>query len=457
MKLFQKFPDTFLILLAILFVFTILTWIVPAGEFDRTKLNGRTVVVAGSYHQMEAQPQGIGAFLKAPIKGFVGAADIIAFVLIVGGAFAMLTRTGAIDAGLRSMISLTEARPAYRRFVIPLLMVLFSLGGATFGMSEEVLVFVLITIPLARAMGYDAIIGVAIAFVGAGAGFAGAFLNPFTVGIAQGIAELPPFSGAGYRLVVWIVMTGIAILYVMRYARQIQVDGKENTPAATSSEIVTPPAEMDLPKQLILLFLLMVLVLLIIGANRWGWYIYEITALFLVMGTGAAILGRLSVSDAIDAFKSGASDMLTPVLIIALARALIVVAEEGKIIDTLLNSLAAGVQDLPKAISVQLMFLLQTALNFFVPSGSGQAALTMPLMAPMSDLLGVSRQVAVLAFQLGDGLSNMIIPTSGVTMGVIAIGNISYDRWFRWMLPLFLILTFAAMILLTLPVVLFEW
>lgn len=457
MKLFQKFPDTFLILLAILCGFTLLTWIVPAGEFDRTEVNGRTVVVPNSYQSVPAHPQGVGAFLMAPIKGFEAAADIIAFVLLVGGSFAMLTRTGAIDAGLRRMIQLTQDRPSLRQLVIPLLMVLFSLGGATFGMSEEVLVFVLITIPMAKALGYDAITGIAIAFVGAGAGFAGAFLNPFTVGIAQGIAELPPFSGFGYRLVVWTVMTVIVILFVMRYARRIYQAPAESTDLNLTGVQGGSFPSLDFRKQLILVFLLVTIVLLIIGANRWGWYIHEITALFLVMGTGAAIIGQLSVSDAIDAFKSGAKDMLTPVLIIALARALIVVASDGKVIDTLLNNLAGAADGLPKVVSVQVMFLLQSALNFFVPSGSGQAALTMPIMAPLSDLLGISRQVAVLAFQLGDGLSNMIIPTSGVTMGVIAIADIPYDRWFKWMLPLFLILTVVAMALLILPVLFFVW
>lgn len=457
MKLFQKFPDTLLILLAILCVFTLLTWIVPAGEFDRAELNGRTVVVPNSYHAVPAQPQGVGAFLMAPIKGFEAAADIIAFVLMVGGSFAMLTRTGAIDAGLHRMIHLTQEQPSLRQFIIPLLMVLFSLGGATFGMSEEVLVFVLITIPMAKALGYDAITGIAIAFVGAGAGFAGAFLNPFTVGIAQGIAELPPFSGFGYRMVVWTVMTLIVIVFVMRYARRIY---QVPTPETLQNTAVEPTGSfpvLDFRKRLILIFLLLTLVMLVIGANRWGWYIHEITALFLAMGTGAAIIGQLSVSDAIDAFKSGTKDMLTPVLIIALARALIVVAGDGKVVDTLLNNLASAADGLPQVVSVQVMFFLQSALNFFVPSGSGQAALTMPIMAPMSDLLGISRQVAVLAFQLGDGLSNMIIPTSGVTMGVIAIADIPYDRWFKWMLPLFLILTLAGMVLLALPVLVFAW
>ncbi len=463
MKRIQKFPDTLLILLAILAVFTLLTWIIPAGEFARADRDGRTVVVPGSYHAVDPQPQGLGAFLMAPARGFAGAAQIIAFVLLVGGAFSMLARTGAIDAGLYSVIALTRRRPAMKQFVIPLLMVAFSLGGATFGMSEEVLVFVLITLPLASALGYDAIVGVAISFVGAGVGFAGAFLNPFTVGIAQGISELPPFSGMGYRLVVWAVMTLLAVLYVMRYAARIAKDPRSSPvydlrreETASLSESETAPA-LNARRRAILFFLLFSLVILVVGVNAWGWYIDEITALFLVMGTGAALIARLPVAAALDAFKSGAADMLPPALVIALAKGLILIAGDGKIIDTVLHSLASTADGLPRALAVQAMFLLQSALNFFVPSGSGQAALTMPIMAPLSDLLGISRQVAVLAFQFGDGLSNMIIPTSGVTMGVIAIARIPYDRWFRWMLPLFLLLSLLAMVLLALPVLFFVW
>lgn len=454
MKLIRQFPDTLLILAAILALFTLLTWIVPAGEFDRVEQQGRTMVLPGSYQAVEAHPQGLGAFLMAPIRGFVGAAQIIAFVLLVGGAFSMLARTGAIDAGLRSLVDLTRRRPAMRTWVIPLLMVAFSLGGATFGMSEEVLVFVLITIPLALALGYDAITGVAISFVGAGAGFAGAFLNPFTVGIAQGISELPPFSGVEYRLLVWLLMTLVAVLYVVRYAARIhQVPAADPQQTTVSEE---QPA-LDTRGRLILLFLLLTLVVLIIGVNRWEWYINEITALFLVLGIGAAAIGRLHVNEALDAFKKGAAEMLTPVLVIALAKGLIVIAGDGKIIDTMLNTLASAADGLPRVLAVQVMFFLQSALNFFVPSGSGQAALTMPIMAPLSDLLGISRQVAVLAFQFGDGLSNMIIPTSGITMGVISIAKIPYDQWFRWMLPLFLLLSLLAMVLLTLPVLFFVW
>lgn len=462
MRLFKKFPDTLIILLIIMAIFVGLTWILPAGSFERVELNNREVVVPGTYQTVEAQPQGLGDFLMAPIKGFVGAAQIIAFVFLVGGAFAMLNRTGAVDAGLQHIIRRSEARPALRKWVIPLVMLLFSLCGATFGMSEEVLVFVLITIPLSLAMGYDSLVGVAISFVGAGAGFAGAFVNPFTIGVAQGIAELPTFSGLEYRLLAWVMMTTVAIIFVMYYAAKIHRDPSLSPvyvldQKREQSELKTEQLQLTRARQLLLLCLFLTLGILIYGVNQWQWYINEITGLFIALGIVSAIIGRLSTEEALDAFKEGARDMLTPALVIALAKGLIVIASDGKIIDTLLHAIAGAADGLPRMASVEIMFLLQSGLNFFVPSGSGQAALTMPIMAPLSDILSISRQTAVLAFQFGDGLSNMVIPTSGVTMGVLSIAKIPYQVWLKWMLPLFLVLTALAMILLVIPLYFDVW
>lgn len=459
----RKFPDTLAIILGIMVVFIILTWIVPAGQFERTVVNHREVIVPGSYERVEAAPQGIGAFFQAPIKGFISAGQIIAFVFLVGGAFAIVNRTGAIDAALQNIIRFSERKPQYKRFIIPLVITLFSLAGATFGMSEEVLVFVLITIPLALALGYDSITGVAISFVGAGLGFAGAFINPFTIGIAQGIAELPPASGMGFRLIAWFVTTTIGIVFIMRYTAKLDRDPTAS-PVYELDQIregehlnIGEQLDFSLQRKLVLVALAAALILLVVGVSSWGWYINEIAGLFIALGFAAAAIGRLNLDTAIEAFKSGAGDMLTAALVIALAKGLIVIAEDGRIIDTILNGIATASEGLPQGATVEIMFLLQTALNFFVPSGSGQAALTMPIMAPLSDLLGISRQTAVLAYQFGDGLSNLIIPTSGVTMGVLAIAKIPYNVWLRWCFPLFLILSIAAMLMLLMPLYVFEW
>jgi uncharacterized ion transporter superfamily protein YfcC len=459
----KKFPDTLLIILGIMVVFVALTWIVPAGEFERTVINGREVLVPGSYQRVEANPQGLGALLQGPVRGFISAAQIIAFVFLVGGAFGIITKTGAIDAGLQRIINFSQRHPRYRHWILPVVTTLFSLAGATFGMSEEVLVFVLITIPLALALGYDSITGIAVSFVGAGLGFAGAFINPFTIGVAQGIAELPPASGMGYRLFVWGVTTTIGIAYIMRYALKLERDptlspvyeldrSRDQGQLGNAEQI-----EFTTAHRYVLLALCAALLLLVYGVGQWGWYINEIAGLFIGLGMVAALISHLNLEASVVAFKDGAKEMMTAALVIAMAKGLIVIAEDGKIIDTLLHTIAGLSEGLPKAVTVEIMFIFQALLNFFVPSGSGQAALTMPIMAPLSDLLGISRQTAVLAFQFGDGLSNLIIPTSGVTMGVLAIAKIPYNVWVKWFLPLFLLLCVACMLMLLPPVLMFEW
>lgn len=457
-----KFPDTLTIVLVILVVFIALTWIIPAGEFDRTMKEGREIVVPGSYERVEPKPQGVGAFLTAPIRGFIGAAQIIGFVFLVGGAFGIIHATGAINAGLHSIIEFSKKNPGKKHLIIPFVMVLFSLAGATFGMSEEVLVFIMITIPLALALGYDSIVGVAMPFIGAGAGFAGAFSNPFTIGIAQGIAEVPIFSGWEYRIAVWLILTTIAITFIVLYSRKIEKD-----PARSPMYDIDQERDMSAFKEesmhfttrrrIVLIALALAIVLLVVGVNVWDWYINQIAGIFIGLGILTALVYRLAASKAVNAFLDGAKDMMTAAMVIGLTRGLLIVATDGKIIDTILHSISTAADNVPAFVSVQIMFLFQGVLNFFIPSGSGQAALTMPIMAPLSDILGVTRQTAVLAFQLGDGLFNMIIPTSGVTMGVLAIGKIPYERWVKWLYPLMLIFLLAALILLVPPVLYFTW
>ncbi len=459
----KKIPNTYVIVFSILIFIILLTWIIPSGEFNRVQVDGRSLIEEQSYHEVEASPQGFGAFFLAPVRGFIRAAQIIAFVLIVGASFSIFTKTGAINSGLEMLIQWSLKKRVYKRLMIPLLMIFFSLAGATFGMCEEVLVFILITIPFALALGYDSIVGLAIPFVGAGAGFAGAFSNPFTLGIAQGIAELPPMSGWAYRMVVWSVMTAIAIIFVLRYALKIEKN-KENSPVYDIDQkrtiLNTTKNEqkvLTLPHALSILVFVGGLGVLIYGVTNLHWYINEIAGLFFAMGLLAAFINKLKMNDAVDAFIYGAKDMVNAALLIGICQGMLIVAEDGKIIDTILFYTADITKGIHKGFSVQVMFLVQTMLNFFIPSGSGQAALTMPVMAPLSDLLGITRQTAVLAYQLGDGLSNMIIPTSGVTMGILAAAEIPYEKWFKWLLPLFVIFVIVAMVLLALPVIFFNW
>jgi len=456
MKL-KKFPHSLLLVSIVLFALVILTWIIPSGKYETKtiEVNGITknIVIPDSYKEVEPNYQGLELFL-APLEGFVSASDIIAFVFLVGGAFSIVNRTGAINAGLYRIIDMTKKNESLRHFVIPILMMLFSIGGATFGMAEEVLVFLMVTIPLAIALGYDPIVGIAIPFIGAGVGFAGAFMNPFTVGIAQGIAGIEPlFSGMIYRLVVWFIMTIIAIIFVYRYAEKVRKDpsksvvGKidygDKLKGLNSEEMI-----FNNKRKIIILGLIVSLCILIYGVTNYSWYIAEISGLFVALGIISALIYRLNSDEIISAFIDGAKDMIVPALLIGLAKGALIIAENGMIIDTMLYNIAYVAEGLPKIISVEIMFLVQSGLNFIVPSGSGQAALTMPILAPLSDVLGISRQTSVLAYQFGDGITNFIIPTSGVTMGILEIAKVPYNTWLKWILPLMIFLFLFAFTML---------
>lgn len=448
------FPHTIVIIIFIMIGLILLTWILPAGEFEKQLVNGRKVIIPGTYHQVSGSPQGLGSMLTAPIKGFIEAAQVIGFCLIVGGAFGMLARTKAIPAALNRLLERSKDNPRLNSIIVPIVMVFFSLAGATFGMSESTLVFVMITIPLAIALGYDSIVGISMSFMAAGVGFAAAITNPFNIGVAHGIAELPLFSGWEFRVLIWTVLTSIAILFVMRYANRIkrniqissvyEIDRDRSVEVSEDSSIKI----FDIRQKIIIGLLFISLILLVYGANQWKWFINEISALFIALGILSAVVYRLKTRDAVDAFINGAKDMVTAGLIIGMSRGLLVIASQGKIIDTILFSVSGLGKSLPPELSVQVIFIFQSLFTFLVPSGSGQAALTVPIVAPLSDLLEVGRQTAVTAFHLGDGLFSMLVPTSGVTMGVLSIAKIPYTKWVKWFIRLLLILFGVSMILL---------
>ena len=456
-------PDALLIIGGVLLLAVLLTWIIPPGEFDRRTEGSRTVVVPGTYHSVETDPVPWYGFFTAPIKGFTDhdAAMIIAFVLLIGGSFSILNSTGAIEALLYRLLRAARDRPSRKRFVIPILMLAFSIGGNTFGMAEEVLVFLMITVPLARSMGWDPIVGAAIPFIGAGVGFAGAAFNPFTVGIAQGLSELPIFSGWEFRMLVWMALTMIAIIFVMRYARSIEKEPRKSRMHGLSEgeEAAMELNMIPLTGRRIAVLILFVATigLLIHGVNNWDWYIVEIAGLFTAMGIIAAVIGGVGANRAAKEFMNGAREMVAAAVLIGLSKSVLIVMQEGRIVDTVLHGLSISIGDLPNAISVQVMLLVQFCINFFVPSGSGQAALTMPIMAPLADLLQVPRQAAVLAYQLGDGLCNFVIPTSGVTMGVLGIARIPFGIWLRWIFRLMLLLIGTGMAFLVIGVTMDVW
>ncbi|MHC5062648.1 MAG: YfcC family protein [Planctomycetota bacterium] len=450
-------PNVFVLIASILLIVGGLTWVIPGGEFSRqakkTPAGEKQVVVPDSYEATEAVRQSPWDLLKAPIRGFEDGADVIGFILLVGGAFGILNATGAIMALL--MWLTRKMKGAGRLIMIPVLMFAFSLGGALFGMAEETIPFVLVTVPLAVALGFDVITGVAIPFVGSQAGFAAAFLNPFTLGIAKGIAEQPMSEGQGYRIFCWVLVTAIIAAFVTWHAWRVSRDPSKSLTADLDakwraeihadeqSTIELKPAHL-----LTLVAFIFCMGFLAYGALYLDWYITEISGLFLAMSLICGLSGGLKLRAIADAFVQGAKDLAPAAILVAFARGIIIIAQDGKIIDTMLDSMAGTMSGLGPVLGTEAMFCMQTVINFFVPSGSSQAALTMPIMTPLSDLISVPRENAILAYQFGDGFTNMIIPTNPVVIGALAMAKLEYGTWFRWMIKLQILLFILGMTLL---------
>ena len=435
-----EFPHVFVLLFGIIVLVAILTHFIPAGEYERGETSdGRLEVIDGTYHAVERTTIDFFDVFQLFHKGIVEGADIIAFILIIGGAFGILNATRSIDSGFAWISNKLEGKEI---IIIPIVMTLYSLGGATFGMSEETIPFVLISIPLALRMGFDSIVGVAMVLVGVYSGYAGAFLNPFTIGVAQGIAELPLFSGIGFRILIWLLYTGLGIAFVMFYAIKIKKDPIKSTMYHLDQSLnMEKTDEVKLLRRhifIIALFLLTI-VSLAVGVMLFDWYIIEMSALFLIMGIIAGIIYGMWANQIAEKFVDGCKDIVLAAVSVGFAYGILVVLQETSTIDTILYTVSTWVKNLPTSFSAIGMYVVQIVMNFLVPSGSGQAALTMPIMTPLSDLTGVSRQTAVFAFQLGDAISNVFIPTSGIVMGSLAIARISWMKWIRWLFPLIVI------------------
>ena len=525
----RKIPHTYVIVFSIVVLSAMLTWIIPGGAFDRQIINvngvDRSVVIPGSFHTVESNPQTWQIF-SALFDGFVDKADIIVFILIIGGAFWIMNESKAIDVAIQSVLRFTK-KIEHNKFIsflgadniiFLLIMLMFSFFGAVFGMSEETIAFIIIFVPLAISMGYDSIVGVSLCFVAAALGFAGALLNPFTIGIAQGLSNLPLFSGIGYRMFCWLAINLAGFWFVLRYARKVKKNpaispvkeddkywierkGGESsrivysTPLSAyamygiliavlvvfslfnpisiitiaENKIALPalPAItflfiiagfISLRKSVhffILLILMITILVLIIGVMGYGWYIMEIATLFFAMGIAAGISMNYSANKITKLFLDGIKDIQSAAIIVGLAGGIVIILNNGNIIDTMLYKLSGSISGMGKMASLSMMYVVQNLINLVMPSGSAKAALTMPVMSQFSDLIGLSRQATVMAFQFGDGFTNMITPTSGVLLGVLSVAKIPYEKWFKWIFPLIIMLIILGFILL-IPTVLMK-
>jgi uncharacterized ion transporter superfamily protein YfcC len=432
-----KVPNTYVIIAAIIVLCAMMTWIMPGGQY--VKADDGTV----SYEAVDSVPQTWQVF-SAIYHGFIKQAGIIIFILVVGGAFWLLNATGAVEVGIKRFISLIGKRD---KIVLIALTVLFSLGGAVFGMSEETIPFVGIVVPLAVSMGYDAFMGMLVVYVASNVGFSSAFLNPFTVGIAQGMADLPLFSGMGYRLFCWGLLTVLLVLFVIIYARKTKrvdtVAGKVEAEPLTRRQAW------------VLAILALTVAVLIVGVTCFEWYLPEITGLFLAMGIVCGLIAGFPSGRIVNELLAGAKDILSAALVVGFASGIIVILQDGKIIDSILHSMQEGLDGTGKVGSLTAMYGIQAIINFLIPSATAKAAITIPIMAPFSDMVGVSRQSMVLAFQFGDGFTNMITPTSGVLVAALAMARIPYSKWVKWIWKMVLVLLVLGFLLL-LPTVLFQ-
>ncbi len=522
----REFPNTYVIIFGIILVCALATWFVPGGEY----VKDAAVQAEGAQVEFREVPA-VGQWwriMETFYNGFTRQSGIICFILVIGAAFWVVNRSRAIDAGIFSFLKFVTrleqnralAKVGVNNIVIVLIMLMFSLFGAVFGMSEETIAFVIILVPLAISMGYDSIVGVCMVYVAAHVGFAGAILNPFTIGIAQDLAGLPMFSGIEYRFFCWVVLNVITIAFVLLYANRVkrnpqksvmyEVDAHwrnhiaeqgtgvgyyRNTaswvsfaiaaavvvlftvgysadtwlsigaqkfhaawllPAVAVAFIALSVAALRKSVHFYILSLLgFTIIYLVVGVLGFSWYIGEISALFLTLGVLSGIAMGLSANSIVKELMDGAKDILSAALIVGLAAGIVYILQEGRIIDTILHSMASSLGEAGEVGSLGLMYAIQTVINLVIPSASAKAAITMPIMAPFADIIGVSRQATVLAFQFGDGFTNMITPTSGVLIAVLGIARIPYGKWFKWALP-FILLLVATGFLLLLPAVFMQ-
>jgi uncharacterized ion transporter superfamily protein YfcC len=436
-----RIPHTYVLLFSLMLIAAVGTWFIPAGSYNRVVQNGRELIDPNSYQPVEGRPAGLPSVLMAFPKALAEVADIVFYIFIIGGAFGVLNRTGAIQGGIHSLVRRLGGK---RTMLLVILTLVFAVGGGSIGIAEETLVFLPALLLLARSLGYDSLVGGGIALVGANAGFASAFMNPFTVGVAQGIVGLPLFSGLQFRLVLWTIMTVVTILFMARYAAKVKARPEislmyELDRQRAPVEAAGTEEKFTGRHSAVLLVALLALVLLAVGALRWHWGIRELSALFFGLAVLAGPVGKLSLDETAKSFIKGAAELTYAGLVVGLARSILVILRDAQVMDTLTHALAATIRHWPSSISAIGIYVIQNLLHFLVPSGSGQAAVSMPILAPLGDLLGITRQTNVLAYQLGNGLTNVFIPTQGYFMAALGILGIPWSKWVRWLLPLLLI------------------
>ena len=450
-----RMPTAYTILFCLILLVALSTWLIPAGSYDYAD----GIPISGSYHAVAPAPQGIGAALKAAFRGFYDAVDVCVFILMVGGFLGVVMKTGAIDAGVSNVITRLQGR---ENLLITILMLFFGLGGTTYGMWEETMAFFPLLLPIFLAAGYDAVVGVAVILLGAGAGVIASTVNPFATGIAAGFAGVSLGEGIVLRLLEWVAFEAAAIWFVMAYAAKVKKNpsksvvgvGSGNIHVAMDETVPFTPKRKVIMAVFTLTFLLMVYAVIPfdemgLSLPALGWWFPELSALFLVAGVVIGLIDRMSEEELVETYVAGCADLLGVAFIIGISRGITVLMNDGAITDTVLHW---GEQALSGAGAISftlLVFALYLPLTILIPSSSGLATLSIPIVAPLGKFAGVGGDLVVTAFQSASGLVNIITPTAAVVMGALALGHVPYDRWVKyvWKLILwFLLLALAFLV-----------
>jgi len=450
-----KVPHTLIIMFVLTLIMSILTWILPPGqyEYEAVEVEGvvRNLAVPGSFHYIdksEGNPAGLLDFMSSFHKGLIEAADIVMLIFLVNAAFGLIIKTGAIHGFLGALLRKFSGK---EKILIPLFFMIFALGGSLFGMLNEFNGLVPIFTGLGVALGYDPLVGMAIVTLGAYMGFAGSIMNPYTVVVSQSIAGVPIYSDSSYRVLIFLVICITAIWYIFRYAKKVKKDptasfmyGIKSEHAFNKDEL--SKYELTSKHKIILLIVLASLGVIMWGSIKQGWGTIELTAIFLLMGIISAFVDGWSADKIAREIIEGSKTVVFAALITGIARASLIVLQEAKVVDTVINYLASALQGIPSVLGACGMVVVQTLIDFVIPSGSGQAAVTIPIMAPVGDVIGISRQVVTIAFQFGDALSNLLWPTGGA-MVACGLSGVPIDKWWKFFLPLFGILYIESFIL----------
>ena len=432
----REFPHTLIIISCIILFAALLTYIVPAGQYNRIEdvATGRVLVDPSSYHRTEANPASIMDIFTAIPRGFLSTAWISFLILIVGGTFSVVTSTGAIQSFLNSAISKAKGKDIY---FIPVLVFIFSLIPTFIGTLEAYLAFVPLGVLLARSMGLDALVGISIVVAGGGAGLASGIFNPFTIGTAQGLVGLPLFSAAWFRVIAFVGFNASVSFWTVKYAKSIRKDPKNSImydieQAAKAETETKEMPKLDARNISILLAVFVGMVFVIRTALTGGDFKTDVPAIFLMMMVAVGVIARYTPNQLMDLFVKGAAGMVSGIMVVGFAKAIGIVMEDAGMIDTIVYAMSGMLEGAPKVVGAVLMYFIQYITNFFIISGAGQAAVTIPILSPIGDILGITQQTVCAAFQYGDGITNLLLPMSPLTSGAIAIAGINYPKYFKF-------------------------